>query len=248
LEALVDASADVEFVVHGVGLSIGSAETWNEDYLRLLDELLEHVSIRWHSEHLGCTTVDGENLGTMLALPRTSEVLELVAQRVERLAQRFRVPFLLEHVAAILPDADAQFSPAGFLNQLAGSAPVGLLLDARNLECDRINHGLDIATFLAELDCSTVRELHLAGGVEYRGFALDIHSRSTLPETRRLAAEIIGRSPNLSLVTYEYLREAVPVLGHEAICGELELIRKELLSPPEGESESSLRVEQRAIA
>jgi uncharacterized protein (UPF0276 family) len=248
LEALVEASTTVKFVVHGVGLSIGSADSWNDDYLRLLDELLDHISLGWHSEHLGCTTVDGENLGTMLALPRTSEALDLVCERVERLAGRYRLPFLLEHVAGILPEPDSEFSAAGFLNQLAGMAPCGLVLDARNLECDRFNHGLNIANFLAELNFESVRELHLAGGVEYQGVALDIHSRLTCPGTRQLAAEIARRSPNLSLVTYEYLKEAIPVLGHDAICDELELIREELLLPHVREAEVGVRSAERLKA
>ena len=79
------AEKEVEIVAHGVGLSIGSASGWNEPYLRLVDELANAVSLRWHSEHLGYTTVDGEPLGTMLSLPRTEEALDLVCERVIRL-------------------------------------------------------------------------------------------------------------------------------------------------------------------
>ena len=73
------AAEEVEIVAHGIGLSIGSASGWNEAYLRLMDELADAVPLRWHSEHLGYTTVDGEPLGTMLSLPRTEEALDLGA-------------------------------------------------------------------------------------------------------------------------------------------------------------------------
>src|ERR1019366_1709651 len=69
LEEYESVASSVKFVAHGVGLSIGSHDRWNDDYLHLLDELFERFPLEWHSEHLACTTVDGENLGTMLAIP-----------------------------------------------------------------------------------------------------------------------------------------------------------------------------------
>src|SRR4051794_3449693 len=44
---------ETKVLVHGVGLSIGTASGWNETYLHLLDQLLPHVNLQWHSEHLG---------------------------------------------------------------------------------------------------------------------------------------------------------------------------------------------------
>jgi uncharacterized protein len=39
-------------IVHGLGLSIGSACGWNEGYLAALDTFHKHFSFVWHSEHL----------------------------------------------------------------------------------------------------------------------------------------------------------------------------------------------------
>ncbi len=72
----------VDILLHGVGLSIGSYDRWNDDYIRLLDQLFDSIpSIKWHSEHLAYTQVNGENLGTMLTLPRTNEAIELISRR-----------------------------------------------------------------------------------------------------------------------------------------------------------------------
>ena len=136
LEEYVSAAPDVSFIAHGVGLSIGSFDHWNDEYLRLLDDLFTQVELDWHSEHLACTMVGGENLGTMLALPRTEEVLDLVCERVQSIQQRYGVPFLLEHVIHLLPDGPAQFTPAGFLNAITSRTGCGLILDVYNLECD----------------------------------------------------------------------------------------------------------------
>jgi uncharacterized protein (UPF0276 family) len=219
----------IKLIAHGVGLSIGSFDRWNDGYLRLLDDLFARFDLAWHSEHLACTTVAGEDVGTMFAMPRTEEALDLVCGRVRRLQERYRVPFLLEHVIHLLPDAPAEYSPAGFLNAITSRTGCGLIVDAYNLECDAHNQGLDIAAFLDELDCGAIRELHLAGGVEHDGFHLDVHSGAVRESTLALALDIIRRAPALSVVTYELLKEAVPVLGHQAICAELARIRAAVL-------------------
>jgi uncharacterized protein len=216
----------VRFVAHGIGLSIGSFDHWEESYLRLLDELFDHFELQWHSEHLACTVVAGENVGTMFALPRTEEALDLVCQRVRLIQERYRVPFLLEHVINLLPDAPSDFTPAGFLNAITSRTGCGLVLDAYNLQCDAFNQGLDVKAFLDELDLRPVRELHLAEGVRHKGFQLDIHSGSTSDATLALGLEIIRRAPELRAVTFEFLKEAIPLLGHEGICNELNRIRQ----------------------
>ncbi|MGA8533603.1 MAG: DUF692 family multinuclear iron-containing protein [Candidatus Tumulicola sp.] len=216
----------VNLIAHGVGLSIGSFDRWDDTYLRLLDELFSRFKLEWHSEHLACSMVAGENVGTMLPLPRNEEALQLVCTRVDDIQQRYQVPFLLEHVISLLPEMPGQFTPAGFLNAITARTGCGLVLDAYNLECDAYNQRLDIDTFLDELDLAPVRELHIAGGVRHNGFQLDIHSRAVCDSTLALAIDIIKRAPNLRVVTYEFLKEAIAFLGHDTICAELSRIRR----------------------
>lgn len=216
------------FLVHGVGLSIASAEGFSERYIRLLDDVFSIFDVAWHSEHLGYTTVEGEPLGTMLPPPRTREMLDILCERVRFLRERYGVPFLLENVIRLLPDYAPEFSEAEFMNQLAQNTGCGFLLDAYNLECDAYNLGFEIEPFLGELDLARVREMHIAGGVRHEGFQLDVHSRCVADSTLRLAAKILRRAPGIQAVTFEYLKEAIPHLGAGAICGELARIRKEL--------------------
>ena len=218
--------AGIGIVAHGVGLSIGSASGWNEQYLRLLDELMAAVPLRWHSEHLAYTTVDGEPLGTMLPLPRTEEALELVCERVQQLTVRYPASFLLENIARLLPDPDGDYDEAGFLNELCARTGCGLVLDLYNLECDAHNHGFAIGDFLDRLDLAAVRELHVAGGVELDDMRLDVHSRQAEDSTLALAARTAALVPALWGATFEFLPEAVPVIGRDAIAQEVERLRE----------------------
>ena len=222
LRQLESMAEQATLIVHGVGLSIGSADDWNEDYFRLLDQILDTVPVAWHSEHLAFTHVDGHFTGTMLALPRTQEALELVAERARRILARYPLPFLLENTVNLLPDPPAEMNEAAFLNRLAQESGCGLLLDLYNLECNAHNQGYAAADFLAELDLSRVRELHLAGGTEHSGLMLDIHSRRTRDSTQRLLPEVLTRAPAVEAVIYEVMPEALPVLGHPAWADEIE--------------------------
>jgi uncharacterized protein (UPF0276 family) len=228
LEELRAVAGATEFVVHGVGLSIGSASGYSEQYLDLLAEFLEHFPAAWHSEHLGYTQVDGKSLGTMLAVPKTHDVLELLVERVRQIEGRFELPFLLENIVHLLPDYPGDYSDAAFLNELVARTGCGLLLDVYNLECDAANYGFDIDGFLDDLDLEAVGELHIAGGVERDGLQVDVHSRATESSTLALAQQVVARTPNLGGVTYELLAEAVPVLGVEGISVELTRIRSAL--------------------
>jgi len=219
----------VSIIAHGVGLSIGSYDAYSSDYLHLLDQLQSDVDLAWHSEHLGYTTVDGVNLGTMLPLPRTDEALELVSQRVMEIQGRYGLPFLLENVAHVLPTPGQAYSPAAFLNALVEGTGCYLLLDIYNLECDVQNHDLDLDAFLDELNLNAVWELHLANGVEHRGLQLDVHSNPTRQSTLEIARDVVHHAPALRAVTFELLSQAVPVLGYHAIADELRRIREEVL-------------------
>jgi len=228
LEEYACVGTQVRFIAHGIGLSIGSFDHWDEGYLHLLDQLFNRFDLDWHSEHLASSVVAGENVGTMFPMPRTEEALDLVCERVRLIQERYRVPFLLEHVIHLLPDAPAEFTHAAFLNAITLRTGCGLILDAYNLRCDAANQGLDIASFLDELDLRPVREIHLAGGVEHKGFYLDIHSHLTQDTTIALGVEIMRRAPNLRAITFELLKEAIPMLGHRAISRELSRIRRVL--------------------
>lgn len=226
---LKGAAGQVEFLVHGVGLSIASAEGYSETYLRLLDEIFTQLPVTWHSEHLAYTTVDGENLGTMLPPPRTNEALDMLSERICSIRKRYPVPFLLENIVSFLPDYPGDYPEAEFLNQLARNTGCGFLLDVYNLECNQQNLGFNVESFLDDLELSNIREIHVAGGVHERGFRLDVHSRVTEESTRKLARQVMARAPNVRAVTYEFLKEAIPNLGYEAICGELQHLRESLL-------------------
>ncbi|HYN50748.1 MAG TPA: DUF692 family protein [Thermoleophilaceae bacterium] len=232
LRELLSYQPDVQYLVHGVGLSLASPEGYSRRYVEVLDQCLLALNPIWHSEHLAYTHVDGDSLGTMLPVPRTREALDLVVARVREIQARFPLPFLLENVVSLLPDAPGDFSEAAFFNHVSAQTGCGLLLDAYNLYCDEVNGRLDLDAFLGELDLSRIREIHLAGGTKYRGWQVDVHSKPVPGPALRIAADVLRRAPNVLVVTYELLEEAFDVMGTPAVVQEIAHLRSWLDAPP----------------
>jgi len=211
--------------LHGIGLSIASADAMNESYFALADVLMQHLDVAWHSEHLGYTTVDGEFLGTMLVPPRTDEALDLIVERVTTIQRRYAKPFLLEHVVNLFPDPGGDYTQAGFLNEIVRRTGCGIILDVYNLECD-VHNGLCSAdAFLGELDLAAVRETHIACGTIDRGLRVDVHSRAVRDETLASLERVLPALPNVEAVIYEILGPMVPNVGYHGIANELQRLR-----------------------
>lgn len=222
---------DRRVIVHGLGLSIGSASGWNSDYLIMLDQYAQKQDFVWHSEHLGFTLIkhkdDSEDhAGLLLPLPFTQEALDLLCPRIQLLCNRYGTPFLIENTTYYLPD----FSPDGachwdeieFLNQILTRTECGLLLDLYNFYCNAINFGFDPYSALSRLQFDRVVEIHIAGGTTHEGFLLDVHSSEVPEAVWQLLEWIMPKLPNLCAITYEVLEQALPLMGEKAIMAQIQ--------------------------
>jgi uncharacterized protein len=209
---------------HGIGLSIGTVTSWNTNYLTTIESTISKFAIRWFSEHLGFTTVDGHFLGCMPAIPRTCEFVELIADRAANLRAQFGIEFLFEHVASPV-DSGGNLTHGEFFNAVADASSCGLILDLHNLECEADNGRLNLVDFFDTIDFRHVREIHLAGGIWRDGLHLDVHSNLCAPTTNSLFESVVSKCPNLELVVFELLSQAIPRVGSYAIRQQLQSIR-----------------------
>ena len=223
---------DLPIAVHGVELSIGSAEGWNGAYLDMLAEFQARWPFAWHSEHLHFQTFteDGavRDTGVPLPLPLTHAASVLVAARADALIDRFGVPFLLENAAQYLGELPRDPDIAGeeaFIGEIAANSGCGLLLDLHNLHCNAVNHGFDAAAALARLPLERVGEIHVAGGSWAEGFYLDAHDGLVPDAVWDLLDFALPRCPNIAGLVFEMLDVHVRRTPPEAIAGELARLR-----------------------
>ena len=229
-------------VVHGLGLSIGSAHGWDTGYLALLDAVRAAWPFAWHSEHLGflvVRTAAGEELhaGIPLPLPFTEQALALIVPRGAALTQRYGVPFLLENLTYYLPDLPSEGGrdEVAFLNDFVERSGCGLLFDLYNFHCNAQNLGFDAGEALARLRLDRVVQVHVAGGGSHDGFVMDVHSAAVPEPVWDLLAWLVPRAPHLAGISFEMLEEAA--LPADVVRRQLERIRAiwELRHPRAGQ-------------
>ncbi len=154
---------DCPVALHGVGLSLGSAEGLDHRHLRRVRALVDRLQPRLVSEHLSWSIVGGAYLNHLLPLPYTADTLALVARHVEQAQDALRRPLLIENPSSYLRYRHSTIPEAEFLAELARRTGCGVLCDVTNVHVTCRNFGLDAGQYLAALPAETVGEIHLAG-------------------------------------------------------------------------------------
>jgi len=213
--------ADYPISVHGVGLSLGTAEGIDERHLDRLYRLVERLKPALVSEHLSWSVSGGVYLNHLLPLPYTEEALDTVADHVARVQERLRRQLLVENPANYLRFRHTGIAEPQFLNELAARTGCGLLCDVNNVYVTCTNLGGDADAWIDALDASSVGEIHLAGhainDADGRPILIDDHGSLVTAEVWALYARAVrryGRVP--TLVEWDTDVPALDVLMGEA--------------------------------
>ncbi len=175
MHALERARAAYPISLHGVGLSLGSADRLAGEHLARLKRLVDRVEPALVSEHLCWGAIGGVHFNDLLPLPHTREALALVADRVDRVQSTLGRRLLVENLSAYVEFRDAEMTETAFLAELARRTGCGLLLDLNNLYVNAVNFGFDPFERLAELDGATIGQIHLAGHTAVDDCLVDTH-------------------------------------------------------------------------
>lgn len=188
--------------VHGVLLSIGSAEPLKTEHLRQVLRVVDGLNVTSFSEHLSMTEVAGVEFDALTPLPWTREQLALVGEKIQKVQDALDVPFLLENVANrfVIPGGD--FDETGFINELVKKTGCGLLLDVTNVYTNSVNFGFDARSWLDEISLSSVHAIHLAGGhSDPDGFLMDSHDNQICEEVWELYEHVMsGRQGVMTII------------------------------------------------
>jgi uncharacterized protein (UPF0276 family) len=149
--------------LHGVGLSLGSADPLDERHLASLEALVRRFEPALVSEHLSWSSIDGRHANDLLPLPHTREAVAHVAARIGAVQDRLRRRILVENVSRYLDFAESEMPEWEFLGEVARRSGCALLLDVNNVQVNAVNHGFDARRYIEALDPALVAEYHLAG-------------------------------------------------------------------------------------
>ncbi len=202
--ALMKVRRDYPLSLHGVGLSLGTAEGLDRAHLQKLKELVERSEPFLVSEHLSWSVTGGVYLNDLLPLPLTEETLAVVSRNIALMQETLGRRVLIENPSSYLRFRHSAIPEPEFLAELVRRTGCGLLCDVNNIYVSCTNFAEDTAAYLAALPSEAVGEIHLSGHFrsERRGRALliDDHGAQVSDEVwalYRLALERFGMVPTL---------------------------------------------------
>ena len=191
---------DYPVSLHGVGLSLGSAEDISIEHLMRLAALAERIEPAFVSEHLSFSIARGHYLADLLPLPMTEEALAVFCRHVDQMQAALRRRVLIENPSSYLSYRHSTILEWEFLAAVATRTGCGILCDVNNIFVSARNHGWDASAYLAALPAAAVGEIHLAG-----------HRLQTLRDGTTLRIDDHG-SP-VSTAVWQLYAEAVERFG-----------------------------------
>ena len=227
---------DYPVALHGVALSLGSAEGLDERHLRRLAALADRIDADLVSEHLAWTASGGTHFPDLLPLPLTEESLGVVCRNVEHAQQVLGRKLLLENPSSYLRFRHSTIPEWEFIAAVAARTGCGILCDVNNIYVSACNHGFDAPAYLRALPPQAIGEFHLAGHrlrkfEDGRSIRIDDHGSRVAPEVWSLYAEAVALfGPRPTLIEWDTEVPPLSVLLEEAAHAERILKGEEKLA------------------
>jgi uncharacterized protein (UPF0276 family) len=215
--ALERVRRDYPVTLHGVGLSLGSADPLDEAHLAKLDALARRIEPAFVSEHLSWTSIGGRHANELLPLPFTREAVDHLSDRIGRAQERLGRRLLVENVSAYHAFADAEMAEWEFVSQVVRRSGCALLLDVNNVFVNAANFGFDARRYLAGIEPASVAQFHLGGFEPEAALLVDTHGARVSEGAWALYREAVERiGPRPTLVEWDSRLPALDVLLGEA--------------------------------
>ncbi len=179
--------------LHGVSMSVGSADGVDAAYLARLRALVDEIEPLFVSDHLCWTQFGGFNSHDLLPLPYTDEALDIVCANVGQAQDMLGRQMLIENPSTYVAFDGDTMREWGFLEAMCARTGCGLLLDINNIFVSAANHGFDPIAYLEGIPHERVRQIHLAGHSQGDAMLIDTHDSPVPPSVWDLYARILPR-------------------------------------------------------
>jgi uncharacterized protein (UPF0276 family) len=217
IAALEAIRSDYPISLHGVGLSLGSADALDVGHVARLKQHVSRIDPGAVSEHLCWSRVDGRHLNDLLPLPFTEEALALVCDRVDAVQTALGRTLLVENVSAYVRFDDDAMSEWEFVAAVARRSGCKLLFDVNNIYVNAVNHGFDASAYVAAIAGDAVAEIHLAGFDASGDCLIDTHGTRVSPPVWDLYRAAIARfGPKPTLIEWDTDIPPLEILLDEA--------------------------------
>jgi uncharacterized protein len=219
LDRLLELRRDYPVSLHGVALSLGSAEELDRRHLGRFKELIERVEPMLVSEHLAWSAIGGAYLNDLLPLPYTEASLDLFCRHVEEAQEALGRRLLIENPSSYLRYCDSPIPEAEFITEVARRTGCCILCDVNNIHVSAWNFGFDPVAYIEALPVDSIGEIHLAGhhAAEDVDILIDDHgSRVAQPVWELYGAALRRFGPVPTLIEWDTNLPSLKTLLDEA--------------------------------
>lgn len=201
-EALDRVRAAFPLLTHGLTLSVGGIDPFDDAYLSELDRFLGRIDPPFHSDHLCFCGVEGRMLHDLLPLPFTTATAIHAASRLREVSSRLCRPVAIENITYYLTPGEAALTEVEFLTEVLERSDARLLLDVNNVHVNAKNHGFDALAWLGAIPLDRVVQIHVAGHewIPEDEVILDSHGAPVDDPVFDLLAWVIERTGPLPVV------------------------------------------------
>ena len=193
LHTLEAVRRDYPVALHGVSMSLGSADGLRPDYLARLKALAGRIEPLWLSDHLCWTGNAHFNSHDLLPLPYTVEALDITCANIAHAQEVLGQALLIENPSSYIAFPDAEMSEWEFIAEMTRRTGCYLLLDVNNIYVSARNHGFDPRAYLAGVPAGRVRQIHLAGHSQGEAMLIDTHDEPVPDPVWALFDDAIAR-------------------------------------------------------
>jgi uncharacterized protein (UPF0276 family) len=166
---------DYPMAMHGVAMSLGSAEGVSLDYLRRVKALAERVQPMWVSDHLCWGAWHGRVLHDLYPMPYTEEAARHLVTQIQRAQDILQRRLVIENVSSYVDYRSSATTEWDFLRHVVEAADALLLVDVNNVYVSSVNHGFDPLDYLRAMPGDRVQQMHLAGHSYNGDLIIDTH-------------------------------------------------------------------------
>lgn len=227
-EYLEDIAQRYPLVAHSLSLSIGDTLPLNECYIKDIRKFLDEYHIDIYSDHLCFNRDKYGYLYDLLPVPRFSDVLPYLVERIHRVQDLLGRQLVLENIS-YYHSYKGEMPETDFWGELLHSSGCGMLLDINNVFVNAYNHHFDALEYIRSIPSASVVYYHIAGHLAQDDLKLDTHGMPVIEDVLELAKMTFSIHGSRPLVLER--DNNVPPL--EELCEELTII-KEFVKKKEG--------------
>ena len=218
---------DYPVALHCVGMSLGSVDPPDYDYLAKVRRLARRYQAMWVSDHLCFSAVGATQMHDLLPLPYTEEAVEHVALKIREVQDFLGQRILVENVSSYLSYEHSTMDEIDFLCAVVERADCDILLDLNNWYVNVCNHGYRMSRVFDRLPLGKVREVHLGGFQDCGDFLLDAHDHPVAGPVWELLREFVARHHGGIPVLVEWDNDLPPL---RTLLGEVDKARRVIAS------------------